>query len=377
LSAAAPRARFVEDPGRPAFVAALPEIARGGGGAVLALVAEASRDAVGALQAACRAEDVVVLGAVFPALVHDGAFAREGAWLVRLEEVPRHALVEGIGGTAREGARRIARALAPLPDGESPLLVVLFDALVPDVATIVDELYLELADAVRYVGARAGSETFTSIPCVFDGERCVAGGALAMLLPAPARAALEHGYAAPDDAVAATSTAGNRVASIDWRPAFDVYRERVRARFGVELDRESFYRWAVHYPFGIVLANGATVVRIPSALGEDGSVMCVGEVPEGALLVVLDAPAPGTTATVEQLRERLAPEADALPLVFYCAGRRMHLGDAAVAELATLGAELGAPPAGALSLGEIGAASGGFYPLFHNAALIGLSLPGR
>ena len=58
-------------------------------------------------------------------------------------------------------------------------------------------------------------------------------------------------------------------------------------------------------------------------------------------------------------------------LVFYCAGRRLHLGERARGELALLqerseAARLG----GALSLGEIGHSLQWGCPLFHNAALV-------
>ncbi len=59
-------------------------------------------------------------------------------------------------------------------------------------------------------------------------------------------------------------------------------------------------------------------------------------------------------------------------LLFYCAGRRLHFGvPAAEAEILDLQERCGAKlVAGALSLGEIGTASLGGYPLFHNATLV-------
>ncbi|HNH24888.1 MAG TPA: FIST C-terminal domain-containing protein, partial [Accumulibacter sp.] len=58
-------------------------------------------------------------------------------------------------------------------------------------------------------------------------------------------------------------------------------------------------------------------------------------------------------------------------LVFYCAGRRLHLGDDALKELHSLGSTLNAANVvGALSLGEIGSLSNWGYPLFHNATLV-------
>ena len=62
-------------------------------------------------------------------------------------------------------------------------------------------------------------------------------------------------------------------------------------------------------------------------------------------------------------------------LLFYCAGRRMHLGlDAATLELQRFAtATQAAQIAGALSLGEIGGSTVRGYPLFHNATLVAAS----
>lgn len=180
--------------------------------------------------------------------------------------------------------------------------------------------------------------------------------------------------------MSATSTAGNRIAMIDWRPAFAVYQEIIKANYGIELSRANFYQYAVHFPFGILCANGEVVVRIPVAVAEDDSLFCVGEVPENAMLVLLKAPSAGENGCIRRLAGKLhAANGDvknAPLLTFYCAGRRMHLGEAAASELAELYADSGAATmAGALSLGEIGSTVRRGYPLFHNATLV--SMPWR
>ena len=59
-------------------------------------------------------------------------------------------------------------------------------------------------------------------------------------------------------------------------------------------------------------------------------------------------------------------------LLFYCAGRRMHLGiEQATLELGEFVKETrAAQVGGALSLGEIGGSTLHGYPLFHNATLV-------
>lgn len=348
---------------------------------VLAMVPEARREYVPLVQAVCRQRGIPLVGGVFPELIADSAFTREGVWLLRFDEMPYVALhenlEEGRAGAIRASVEIVAGLRPQLGDSSQPAtLFMLFDALVPNIATMLDEVYLQLANRVHYAGANAGSETFQPMPCLFDGERLVQNGVLVMLLTPHHGAILEHGYCVPARNITATTTEGNRIVQIDWRPAFEVYQELVRAQFGVEITRENFYQYGVHFPFGIVRANHNVVVRIPVALGEDGSLFCVGEVPANAVLALLEAPQVDSAQTLDALTQGLAGlnggSVDEDVMLFYCAGRRLHMGvEAATTEVQEFVRRTGAAQvAGALSLGEIGGSTLWGYPLFHNATLV-------
>lgn len=343
---------------------------------VLALLAEADKSQVQSLQAACRRAGVPLAGAIFPALLHAQTFAASGVWLLRLDCMPAMALIPDLGSADASADAMRNFVEQALGKGSAPAsLLMLFDAMVPNIGSILESLYLRLADRVGYLGANAGSETFQPMPCLFDSERLVANGVLCLLLPDAHGAVLEHGYLPPEELISATATEGNRIFSIDWRPAFDVYQERVLTLYGVTLTRDNFYTFGVHFPFGILLANGEVVVRIPVALEQDGSLFCVGEVPANSMLTLLQAPAVDSGHTVEQLHRHLLDQFGRTEggdlLTFYCAGRRLHLGEAAQPELEQLQRRSAcARVIGALSLGEIGSLSEGGYPMFHNATLV-------
>lgn len=350
---------------------------------VFALLPEGEKDNLPMLQAACRELGVPLVGGIFPALVTAQGFRTQGGWLLRLDAMVPSFLIPDVNAGEPAAAEKIVRAVMPAlvnPDPDSPVmtkptLYLLFDGLIPNIASILDGLYLRLADRVNYAGVNAGSETFLPMPCLFDDRGVIADGVLALLLPGKATTILEHGYPVPKRVMTATSTDSNRILSIDWQPAFDMYRKIVKAEYDIDLTRDNFYRYAVHFPFGILRANEEVVVRIPVALTDDGSLLCVGEVPENAMLVLLRAPDADSGQCIRQLADELEATNGSLQdhslLTFYCAGRRMHLGDAAEQELAAL-ADLTnvANMAGALSLGEIGSTHAWGYPLFHNATLV-------
>lgn len=347
---------------------------------VCVFLPEAQKDQVGLLQAECARMQIPLVGAIFPALINKGAFHTDGVWLLRFDTMPFYALhaelasdAEGMERQCNEMTQQIA---GHLEGRKEYTLFMLFDAMVPNIGSLLDGIYLQLANRVHYAGANAGSETFQPLACLFDGQRLVQSGVLLMLVPDHKGAILEHGYHAPQQTVYATSTSGNRIAQIDWRPAFEVYQELVRDQYGIQVTPENFYEHAVHFPFGIVRANHHVVVRIPVMLNDDGSLFCVGEVPENAVLTLLQTPTVDSHETLQVLTDGLTAmngdSAGSELLLFYCAGRRMHLGmDRACSELDGFEKTTGAAQiAGALSLGEIGGSTLHGYPLFHNATLV-------
>lgn len=349
---------------------------------VLALLPEAEAAGLPILQALCRQLDMPLVGAIFPALMTADGFIQHGVWLLRCSSMPHYFLLSDLNA-ANTAAERMAASLSsalesPRFQVAKPTLFLIFDGLLPNIASILEEVYLLLADRVEYAGANAGSETFQPMPCLFDADQVIDQGVLGLLWPEALGVVLEHGYVAPELFLTATSTEGNRIVSIDWRPAFEVYQALVKDSYGVMLDRTNFYQYGVHFPFGILSASGEILVRIPVGLNPDGSLSCVGEVPANSMLVLIQASDCASGVCVQQLSRDLfsrRPQLSGQGLVaFYCAGRRMHLGAAASADEAVeLMAQTGvATLAGALSLGEIGSTCNGGYPLFHNAAIVSL-----
>jgi hypothetical protein len=347
---------------------------------ICAFLPEVQKEAVSVLQAACAKRSVPVVGGIFPALVMQGKFHTEGVWLLRFDVMPFYTLHDNLPVDA-EGAelksKEIAAQVAAHLEGHGEAtLFMLFDAMVPNIGSLLDDIYLRLANRVHYAGANAGSETFQPMPCLFDGQRLVSNGLLLVLLTEHKGAILEHGYHAPRKIVYATSTAGNCISQIDWRPAFEVYQELVLNQYGVQITQANFYEHAVHFPFGIVRANHHVVVRIPVMLNDDGSLFCVGEVPANSVLTLLERPSVDTQETMRVLVDGLqamnGSSADRELLLFYCAGRRMHLGiETATTELQEFDKRTAAAQvSGALSLGEIGGSTLHGYPLFHNATLV-------
>lgn len=348
---------------------------------VLMLLPEAEQAQLGGLQAVFREAGVPLAGAIFPALLTDQGFATEGAWLICLHPMPVYFLLDDIQNS---GAQRMAEAVEAVlhhsgdrPQGGRHTFFMVFDGMVPNIGTLLSELHTLQRSPLHYGGVNAGSETFQPMPCLFDAHRRVGDGALGLLLPPSSQVVVRHGYPVSRCLMQATSSTGNRIDTIDHRPAFEVYQEVIGREYGVTLTRDNFYEHAVHFPFGIVMAVDV-LVRIPVALSDDGSLFCVGEVPSNSMLRLLKAPKLEDSDCVATIVEHLADcgmalQANAGP-VFYCAGRRMHFGAHADREIQQLAQATGRSALfGALTLGEIDTVEDLNMPRFHNAAVVCLA----
>lgn len=345
---------------------------------VLALVPEALAARVPDLQQGFVAQSCPLLGAVFPQLLSEHGFVDDRIALLCFERMPASVLQAPLDPAGVQAWHEAVGAMQPVSPGAAPpLLFSIFDAQVTQVGALMDGLYEALTTPLRFAGVNAGSETFQPMPCLFDAQRLVQGGVISWLAPAGVDAIARHGYPVSRGLLTATSGHGNRIDTIDHRPAFEVYQALIRQEFGIDLTRENFYDYAVHFPFGLVTVVDV-LVRIPVALNDDGSLLCVGEIPPGNLMRVLRAPAVGQGTALPDLVEFMLVQQHQRPPqpwpTFYCAGRRMHLGEQAEQELQALDALSGQSGLiGALSLGEIDTLqSEGFpaVPRFHNACVL-------
>lgn len=346
------------------------------------MVAEKSIDRVALIQQEAEAKEVTVVGAVFPEIIVDGDFKKEGCYITEADGMSGYFMADGFDLTDDKDLETKTLDFAEdikkyIPEKDSHgSLMLIFDAMLLRVGTILDNFYLKLGNSLCYMGVNAGSETFTPMKCVFDNKRFLENAVLAIYFRHDGSVILEHGYKPHEESISATSTNLNCVTSIDWRPAFEVYSEMAKRDYNVEITKENFYETAVHYPLGIVRADDTILVRIPVALTDEGHLYCVGEVPENSLLTLLKTTEESLNESVELIAKAYNEKGWQKKFTFYCAGRRLHVGiEQATKELKKLGADTNSSVNGALSLGEISSYKSMDYPLFHNGAIVCVNWP--
>jgi hypothetical protein len=177
-----------------------------------------------------------------------------------------------------------------------------------------------------------------------------------------------------------TSSANNRVYTLDNQPALDAYLERLEVPSDARSDAAAFTRFALTHPLGLSSRrSGEDQVRfIGEANFDDRSLGCIAEVPQGGLVWLMEGDDDSVMlATDAACADALAPLGERQPLgllAFDCIARRGILGDAGIQrEVDHIARRAGAAPiAGFYTYGEIARTRG--VSGFHNQTLVVLAV---
>ncbi|MCU0624379.1 MAG: FIST C-terminal domain-containing protein [Gemmatimonadaceae bacterium] len=315
-----------------------------------------------------------VWGAVFPQIVIGHEHLERGAIVVGLPDALRATVIARTSDAGTDLDTLVADAVDP-DVGDSALLV-LVDGLSRRVAALINALFLNFGLTVNYIGGGAGSLTLKQKPCLFTADGMLEDAAVLLQLPRPNGVGVAHGWEVVSEPLKVTRAEGTTILELDHEPAFDVYRRLVTPRHGADFDAASFFGVAKAYPFGIRKLDGEVVVRDPIMVDDRGGLVCVGEVPEGGFVHVLNGDAARLIGAARLARERAGASlgdgrAPRLRVLIDCISRVLFLDAQFTDELAAID-DAAVPMIGALTLGEIANSGNDFLEFYNKTAVVGV-----
>lgn len=350
-----------------ARVAAAPEV-----GLVLVLACDANGFTPAQLDPALHACAKPLLGGVFPQI------------MVAREKLERGSIVAGLrcrasvltvrdlsaSGTDFEGL--LADAL--LPAGTGGTMFAFVDGLARRIGDLIEALFNTHGLEIDYIGGGAGSLSLQRTPCILGNQGMLGDAAVLALTDIVAGVGVAHGWQSVSGPYKVTESDRNTLISLDWRPAFDVYREVVEAHAGKRFADHAFFDLAKAYPFGIARLDDEMVVRDP-LIEDAGRLVCVGELPRGAYVHILHGDPTSLVAAAAHAASLGAQayrgsEGGETLLFVDCISRVLFLGDGFGAELDAV--NRGVPLIGALTLGEIANSGREYLEFYNKTAVVGL-----
>lgn len=281
----------------------------------------------------------------------------------------------------RAAGARVAQCLPARKDLPHTVVLLLSDGLAGNQQELVRGAYGVLGAGVPLVGGCAGDDLKMARTFQLHGDRVLTDSVVAagIASDAPLGIGVRHGWRRVGEPMLVTASGGNRVYTLDDRPALDVYLEHLGVDGPEGGDREGLARVALTHPLGLSRPGGEEQVRfIRGGDFAERSLSCIAEVPQGALVWIMEGDARSVLeATDAAGGDSLAALGGRPPLgmiAFDCIARRGVLEEDGIkAEIDRLVAlASGTPIAGFYTYGEIARTRG--LRGFHNQTLVVLSV---
>lgn len=309
-----------------------------------------------------------VFGGLFPGLIVDGALVERGAILIAHRGSVHIDVV-----TLRDGPPVFEQRPDRPP---ASAMIMWFDATC-DAGPVLDMLFDELGATPPWIGGGAGGLDFVARPVIFTPRGLLAGVAVVAALSDSLHVGVAHGWQPIGTSLRVTESRGNDVLGLDWRPAFEVYRETVESRSGRRFADETFFDLASRYPLMLERIDSEGFVRDPLEALTCGGLRCAGDIPAHATVRIATGDFGNMLEAATTARARATAdgiEAGAIALIIDCISRALVLKDRLGEEFARLVVE-GLPQLGALTIGEIASCNRRYLQLHNKTVVIGIIAP--
>ncbi|NPD48137.1 MULTISPECIES: FIST signal transduction protein [unclassified Lentimicrobium] len=312
-----------------------------------------------------------VFGGIFPQLIHGKKTMTEGSLIIGMNHKAK-TLAVNVPEADTDRESELLKFEDQLSDSKT--MFVFTDGFTSGISSFIDDVFSVFGLELNYVGGGAGSlKKLSSSPCLFSNKGLLQNKAMLIASDINSGIGVNHGWNSISQSFQITESEGNVIKTIDWKPAFEVYKKITEEHSGQKFKQDNFFDIAKAYPFGINKLNNEMIVRDPIAKTENNEIVCVGEVPENSMVNILNGDNESLINAARQSHEEamntFSGRADKKSLfVMDCISRVLFLGDEFQKELMTMSSD-DSPLFGALSIGEI-ANTGKSFLEFYNKTII-------
>ena len=312
-----------------------------------------------------------VFGGIFPMILHETENLDKGTLVVGLEGGLSVKILKNLSLQEVDLDREV-KSFYPDKDLSEKTIFVFVDGFSSRISALNESMFNFWGLEPNYIGGGAGSLSFIKKPCIFTNQGLLQDGAVFALSDARSGIGVAHGWEPVSEPFKVTSAENNVIHSLNWKPAAQVYQDKVQAISGRSFAAEDFFQIAKAFPLGIARMAEDMIVRDPIGLSGE-SIVCVGEVPENAFVQILTGDREGLlkgAASAKIIAETSfsdsfgrIPDEKAATFFIDCISRVLFLEKDFPRELEEV--QGGRPLFGALTIGEI-ANTGNFYLEFYN-----------
>lgn len=343
-----------------------------GNNTALLFIAENSDVSIDELITELNKSNIQFFGGIFPKVIFNNELHDNGIIVNYIENVTSTFVIHNLD------QKQFTIPSVKLVENKSYCTFTLVDGLTGNISHYLSELYRTLGNSSVYLGGGAGSLTLEQKPCLFSNEGFYMNAAISIIYESDCSIGVKHGWEKIKGPIIATKTDKNIIQELNWRNAFEVYKEIIESDAKQEITKENFFSIAKGYPFGIIKENSECVVRDPISTNDKGELICVGEVLSNTVLDVLRGNEENLITSAKEATQQAINNATnpQKAIVIDCISRVLFLEDKFQDELDSVIDTLQKKNkeisiGGALTLGEISSYND-YLELFNKTIVIGL-----
>ncbi|MEI6754056.1 MAG: FIST N-terminal domain-containing protein [Paludibacter sp.] len=171
--------------------------------------------------------------------------------------------------------------------GEKGSIFIFTDAFTNSKSSFIENLFNFFGFRYTFFGAGCGSDSYVSFPCIIHNSGVHANSGVIGYSAEPIVFGVAHGWSSISNPLKVTESEMNKIISINWKPAFEVYKRTVEEHSGLKFNSMNFLDIAKSYPIGLIKIDGEMVVRDPF-LVEDDAVYCIDNIEKGQYISILN-----------------------------------------------------------------------------------------
>ncbi len=312
---------------------------------------------------------VIFFGGTFPGIISGTQSHTKGCIVKRIQSKGEPYVI-----------KEISKKEYKIPEMESGSSMLLFlDGLTSGIGHCLSEVYNTFGNSVKFIGGGAGSLSLEQKPCLFTKDGVFQDAAILCPSEMDLGLGVKHGWKKIAGPFVATKTEANTVKELNWQNAFEVYKSYVDQDSGKNIDSENFFSIAKGYPFGIYKEGTEEIIRDPLLVNDAGELVCVGEVPENAVLHIMKGEAENLISSASDAAGYSLQGIQGKPdeiLIIDCISRTLFLEDGFPKELEAARKPLKLAneeieSEGILSLGEISSYGNNLLEFFNKTMVVG------
>lgn len=315
-----------------------------------------------------------IWGGIFPAIIYNNKKYENGFILAGCENSTTVNTVENISSIETDLDDEIMKISSEYLNNKT--MFVFLDGFTERISAFIESIFTIFGLEYNYIGGGAGSLSLKQKPCIITNQGLKQDCVIIAGVDMESGIGVKHGWETISGPYKVTSAEKTVIKELDFKPAFKVYKEAVEKHSGASISKDNFFEIAKAYPFGINKIDTEKIVRDPILVGENNSLICVGEVETGSFVDILTGDKNSLIqAAGEALKMALENKQGSLEkFIFFvdCISRVLFLEDDFTQELEEIHSKnKKLPLMGVLSIGEIANNGKNYLEFYNKTSVIG------